>query len=45
MMSYLTEEAPAHFLWTHDMVWGMAKNVDYEPRPDLRIFGADIRVK
>jgi peptide/nickel transport system substrate-binding protein len=45
LRSFLTEEAPAHFLWTQNMVWGMGRGVDYEPRPDLRIFAADIRVR
>ncbi|HLH24478.1 MAG TPA: ABC transporter substrate-binding protein [Chloroflexota bacterium] len=43
-MSLITEEAPACFLWTINMLWGMAKNIDYAPRPDLRIFASDIRV-
>jgi peptide/nickel transport system substrate-binding protein len=44
-MSFLTEEAPAHFLWTINLLWGMAKNIEYEPRPDMRVFANDIRVK
>jgi peptide/nickel transport system substrate-binding protein len=45
MMSLLTEEAPAHFMWTHKMLWGMTKNVEYDARPDTRIFATEIRVK
>jgi len=45
LMNLLTEEAPAHFLWTHKMLWGLAANIEYTPRPDSRIFAADIRVK
>jgi peptide/nickel transport system substrate-binding protein len=45
IMSHITEEAPAHFLWTHNMIWGMAKNVDYAPRADTRMNAALIRVK
>jgi peptide/nickel transport system substrate-binding protein len=44
LLSLLTEEAPAHFLWRHKMLWGMAQNVDYTPRPDGRVFGRDIRL-
>jgi peptide/nickel transport system substrate-binding protein len=44
VMSRITEEAPACFLWTINMLWGMTKNVDFTPRPDLRIFASDIRV-
>jgi len=43
-MSLITEEAPAHFLWRHQMLYGIAKNVDYKPTPSGRIFGEDIRV-
>jgi peptide/nickel transport system substrate-binding protein len=45
IMSHITEEAPAHFLWTHNMIWGMTKNVDYTPRADTRINAALIQVK
>jgi peptide/nickel transport system substrate-binding protein len=45
VMSFITEEAPAHFLWTINMQWGMAKNLDFNPRPDLRIFANDIHVR
>jgi peptide/nickel transport system substrate-binding protein len=45
LMTLLTEEAPAHFLWTHNLIWGMAKNIEYTPRPDQRINGSLIRVK
>lgn len=43
-MSLITEEAPAHFLWRHKLFWGIAKNIEYKPRPDQRVFGLDIRV-
>jgi peptide/nickel transport system substrate-binding protein len=45
VMSRITDEAPACFLWTINMIWGMAKNVDYTPRPDTRIFASDMRVR
>ncbi len=45
IMSLITEEAPAHFLWTHNMIWGMAKNIEYTPRADTRMNAALIRVK
>ena len=41
----LSDEAPAQFLWTHKSLMGEAKNVEYKPRPDDRIFANDIRVK
>src|SRR5215475_6059664 len=43
-MSLITEEAPAHFLWRHQLLYGSAKNIDFKPRPNGRIFGEDIRV-
>lgn len=43
-MSLITEEAPAHFLWRPEIAYGAARNIDHKPRPDLRLFGLDIRV-
>ena len=43
-MTMITEEAPAHFLWRHQLLYGSAKNIDYKPRPNGRIFGEDIKV-
>jgi len=43
-MSLITEEAPAHFLWRHQFLYGIAKNVEFRPRPNGRIFAEDIRV-
>ncbi|HUF40366.1 MAG TPA: peptide ABC transporter substrate-binding protein, partial [Verrucomicrobiae bacterium] len=44
-MSLITEEAPAHFLWRHQLLFGLAKNVDYRPLPSERIFGWNIKVQ
>lgn len=44
-MSLITEEAPAHFLWRHQLLFGMAKNIDYRPLPSERIFGWNIKVR
>lgn len=41
----LTEAAPAHFLWLHQMGWGVAEGVDYTPRPADRVDGWDIRIR
>jgi len=44
-MSVITEEAPAHFLWRHQLLFGLAKNVDYRPLPSERIFGWNMKVR
>ncbi|MBM4261989.1 MAG: peptide ABC transporter substrate-binding protein [Deltaproteobacteria bacterium] len=44
-MSLITEDAPAHFLWRHQLFFGMAKNVEYRPLPNERIYGWNIKVK
>lgn len=41
----LTEAAPAHFLWLHEMAWGVAEGVDYTPRPADRVDGWDIHIR
>ena len=43
-MSLITEDAPAHFLWRHQLLYGIAKDINYKPTPSGRIFGDDIRV-
>jgi peptide/nickel transport system substrate-binding protein len=43
-MSLITEEAPAHFLWRHQFLYGIARNVEFRPRPNGRIFAEDIKV-
>lgn len=44
-MSVITEEAPACFMWRHQLLWGLANHVNYQPPPDLRIYAEDISVK
>jgi peptide/nickel transport system substrate-binding protein len=44
-MSLIVEDAPAHFLWRHQLLDGASRKIDYRPRPDLRIFGLNIKVK
>jgi len=44
-MSLLTEEAPAQFMWRHQLLFGLAKNVDYRPLPSERIYGWNMKVR
>ncbi|MBY6059380.1 peptide ABC transporter substrate-binding protein [Leisingera daeponensis] len=44
-IAVLTEDAPAHFLWHHQMAWGVADGVDYTPRQADRVDGWDIHVR
>jgi len=44
-MSMITEEAPAHFMWRHKLLWGISNKVNYKPVPDARIWGMDIEVR
>ena len=41
----ITELAPACFMWRHQLLWGMANNIEYAPPADARIYGMDISVK
>ncbi len=43
-MSLITEDAPAHFLWRHQLTDGVSKTIEYKARPDLRVFGLNIKV-
>jgi len=44
-MSLITDEAPAQFMWRHQLLFGMAKNIDYRPLPSERIFGWNMKVR
>ena len=41
----LTEEAPAHFLWLHQMAWGVSDSIDFTPRQADRVDGWDIHIR
>lgn len=45
LMSLITEEAPAHFMWSHKVLWGMAKNVEYTPPFHERYYANEMRVR
>jgi peptide/nickel transport system substrate-binding protein len=44
-MGLITEEAPAQFMWRHQLLFGLAKNVDYRPLPSERIYGWNMKVR
>ena len=33
------DDAPAHFLWQHKMLYGVSRDVSFTPRPDHRVLG------
>jgi peptide/nickel transport system substrate-binding protein len=41
----IEDAAPACFLWTHQMLYGISNNVEYKPNAGGRIFGTEIFVK
>lgn len=44
-MSKIVDEAPAAFLWRHQMAWGAAKSLTFEPTPTGDAFGWAITLK
>jgi peptide/nickel transport system substrate-binding protein len=44
-MSIITDDAPAQFMWRHQLLFGLAKNVDYRPLPSERIYGWNMKVR
>ncbi len=44
-MSVLTEDAPACFMWTHTLQYGVANNVIFVPRPDGRPYLSEVIMK
>ena len=37
-------EAPAVFLWRHQMAWGLSKSIEYAPEVNGYIYGTKIHV-
>jgi peptide/nickel transport system substrate-binding protein len=44
-LSVILDDAPAHFLWQHKILYGVARNVEFTPRPDHRVFGFAVSMK
>jgi len=44
-LSIILEDAPAHFLWQHKILYGVSKDVTFTPRPDHRVFGYAVSMK
>jgi peptide/nickel transport system substrate-binding protein len=44
MNKVLMDDAPMQFLWNHKILIGVAKNIEYKPRPDDRLFPSEIVV-
>jgi peptide/nickel transport system substrate-binding protein len=44
-MGVINDEAPAIFLWRHQMAWGLSKAIEYAPEANGYIYGAKIHVK
>ena len=38
-LSIILDDAPAHFLWQHNILYGVSNDVKFTPRPDHRVFG------
>ncbi|MBI4495078.1 MAG: peptide ABC transporter substrate-binding protein [Chloroflexi bacterium] len=45
LMSLITEDAPAHFLWRQNFITGVAKQIEHHPHPSGRVFASQIWVK
>lgn len=41
----IVDDAPACFMWRHQLVYGMAKNVFYTPQANGRVYGLNIKIK
>jgi peptide/nickel transport system substrate-binding protein len=41
-LSIILDDAPAHFLWQHKILYGVSNDVKFTPRPDHRVFGYEV---
>ena len=39
------EDVPAHFMWRHQLAYGVANNVSISPPANGRIYGENIIIK
>ena len=44
-LSIIQDDAPAHFLWQHKILYGVSNTVEFTPRPDHRVFGDAVTLK
>ncbi|PJF09303.1 ABC transporter substrate-binding protein [Pseudorhodobacter sp. MZDSW-24AT] len=44
-ISHLVEEAPAAFMWQHQMAWGIAEGIRFTPRPADQVNGWEVFVE
>jgi peptide/nickel transport system substrate-binding protein len=40
----INDEAPAIFLWRHQMAWGLSKSIEYAPEVNGYIYGTKIHL-
>ena len=40
----INDEAPAIFLWRHQMAWGLSKSIEYAPEVNGDIYGTKIHL-
>jgi peptide/nickel transport system substrate-binding protein len=45
VMARIQEEAPAAFMWRYKLLWGVASNLQWEPRSDEGIYAHEIKLK
>jgi peptide/nickel transport system substrate-binding protein len=45
LMDRLQEQAPVVWLWRYQLLWGVARNVDWTPRSDEGVLGSEMRVR
>ena len=41
-MSLILDDAPAHFLWQHNILYGVSNDIKFTPQPDHRVFGHSV---
>ena len=42
-LSLILDDAPAHFLWQHNILYGVSNDIKFTPQPDHRVFGTRFR--
>ena len=43
-LSLILDDAPAHFLWQHNILYGVSNDIKFTPQPDHRVFGYSVQM-
>jgi peptide/nickel transport system substrate-binding protein len=43
-LSLILDDAPAHFLWQHNILYDVSNDIKFTAQPDHRVFGYSVQM-